>query len=77
MDYLHVQADNHGITIYTTYISVDLAHYQISRANAGKGDTNDKDAYPTNMKTASMDIKCYVYSIGTMPYYMRFSAFLG
>ena len=33
----HVEADKHGITIYTTYISVDLAHHEIVRANVGKG----------------------------------------
>ena len=25
----YVQVDRHGITIYTTYISVDLAHHEI------------------------------------------------
>ena len=29
--------DKHGITIFTTYISVDLAHHEIFRAKAGKG----------------------------------------
>ena len=33
----HVQVDKHGITIYTTYISVDLAHQEIFRAKVGKG----------------------------------------
>ena len=30
-----VQVDKHGITIYTTYISVDLAHHEIYRAKVG------------------------------------------
>ena len=29
--------DKHGITIYTTYISVDLAHHELFRAKIGKG----------------------------------------
>ena len=29
--------DNHGLTIYTTYISVDLAHHKIVRAKVGMG----------------------------------------
>ena len=29
---------NPGITIYITYISVDLAHYEIVRAEVGKGE---------------------------------------
>ena len=33
----YVQVDKHCITIYTTYISVDLAHYQIFRAKIAKG----------------------------------------
>ena len=33
----YVQVDKHGITIYTTYISVDLAHHAIFRAKVGKG----------------------------------------
>ena len=28
----YVQVDKHGITIYTTYINVDLAHHEIIRA---------------------------------------------
>ena len=32
-----VQVDKHGITIYTTYISVDIAHQEIFRAKVGKG----------------------------------------
>ena len=28
----YVQVDKHGIIFYTTYISVDLAHHDISRA---------------------------------------------
>ena len=35
LSYVHV--DKHGITIYTTYISVDLAHHEIIRAKVGKG----------------------------------------
>ena len=35
-----VHGDNHGITFYTTYISVGLAHYEIFRANSGMGDMN-------------------------------------
>ena len=38
MDYLtYVQVNKHGITFYTTYISVDLAHHEIFRAKVGKG----------------------------------------
>ena len=33
----YVQADKHVITIYTTYISVDLAHHEIFRAKVVKG----------------------------------------
>ena len=33
----YVQVDKHGITIYTTYISSDLAHHEMSRAKVGKG----------------------------------------
>ena len=33
----YVQMDNHGITIYTIYISVDLAYHEILRAQVGKG----------------------------------------
>ena len=35
--------DKHGITIYTTYISVDLAHHEIYRAKVGKGGINVYD----------------------------------
>ena len=28
----YVQVDNHGITIYSTYIRVDIAHHEIFRA---------------------------------------------
>ena len=33
----YVQVDKHGITFYTTYISVDLAHQVIFHAKVGKG----------------------------------------
>ena len=33
----YVQVDKHGITIYTTNISVDLAHHEIFHAKDGKG----------------------------------------
>ena len=33
----YVQVDNHVITIYTTYISVDLAHHGIFHSKVGKG----------------------------------------
>ena len=33
----YVQVDKHGITIYTTYISVDHAHHEILRAKVAKG----------------------------------------
>ena len=36
----YVQVDKHGITIYTTYISVDLAHHKIFRVKVGKGGIN-------------------------------------
>ena len=32
-----VRVDKHGITIYTTYINVDLAHHETIRAKVGKG----------------------------------------
>ena len=37
MDYLHVQVDKHGITIFTTYIRVDLANHEIFYVKVGKG----------------------------------------
>ena len=33
----YVQMDKHGITIYTTFISVELAHQVIVYAKVGKG----------------------------------------
>ena len=33
----YVQVDKRGITIFITYISVDLAHYEIFYAKVGKG----------------------------------------
>ena len=33
----YVRVDKHGITLYTTDISVDLAHHEIFRAKVGKG----------------------------------------
>ena len=33
LSYVHV--DKHGITIYTTYISVDLAHYELFCGKCG------------------------------------------
>ena len=33
----YVQVDKHGITIYTTYISVDLAYHEIFHAKVGNG----------------------------------------
>ena len=35
-----VQVNKHCTTIYTTYISVDLVHYEIFRAKVGKGGIN-------------------------------------
>ena len=35
LSYVHV--DKHGITIYITYISVDLAHQVIVHAKVGEG----------------------------------------
>ena len=32
-----VQVGNHGITFYTMYISVDLAHFEMVSSNVGKG----------------------------------------
>ena len=31
----YVQVDKYGITIYTTFFSVDLAHHEIFRAKVG------------------------------------------
>ena len=36
----YVLVDKHGTTVYTTYISVDLAHHEIFRAKDGKGGIN-------------------------------------
>ena len=36
----YVQVEKHGIAIYTTYISVDLAHHKIFRAKVNKGGFN-------------------------------------
>ena len=33
----YVQVDKHGITIFTTYISVYLAHHEKFRVKVGKG----------------------------------------
>ena len=33
----YAPVDNHGITIYTTYSSINLAHHEIFRAKVGKG----------------------------------------
>ena len=33
----YVQVDKHGITIFITCISVDLAHHEIFLAKVGKG----------------------------------------
>ena len=32
-----VKVDKHGITIYTTYINVDIAHHDIFRAKVWNG----------------------------------------
>ena len=37
----YVLVDKHGITIYTTFISVDLAHHEIFRAKSGNGGIQD------------------------------------
>ena len=37
MDYLPYSWTNHGITIYTAYISVDLIHNEIYHVSDGKG----------------------------------------
>ena len=36
----YVQVDKHAITIYATYIRVDLVHHEIFRAKVGKGGMN-------------------------------------
>ena len=36
----YVQVDKHGITFYTTYISVDLVHHEIFCAKVGKDGIN-------------------------------------
>ena len=33
----YVQVDKHGLTIYTTYISVGPVHHELFRANVDKG----------------------------------------
>ena len=35
LSYVHV--DKHGINIYSTYISVDMAHHEIFRAEVNNG----------------------------------------
>ena len=40
MDHSYIQVDTHGIDIYTTYISVDLAHHEKICAKVGKGGIN-------------------------------------
>ena len=40
LSYMYVQVAKHGITVYTTYISVDLAHHEKFRAKVGKGGIN-------------------------------------
>ena len=35
------QVKKHGITIFTTYISIDLAHNEIFRVKVGKGGMKD------------------------------------
>ena len=37
----YVQVDKHGITIYTTIISVDHANHEMFHAKVGKGGIND------------------------------------
>ena len=36
----HIQVDKFVVTIYITYISVDLAHHEISHAKVCKGGIN-------------------------------------
>ena len=36
----YVQVDKHGITIFTTYISIDFGHHEIFHAKVGKGGIN-------------------------------------
>ena len=33
------QVDKHGITIFATYISVGIVHYEVFHAKVGKGGT--------------------------------------
>ena len=57
----YVQVDKHGITIYTTYISVDIAHHEILNAKFGKGGINrvipSKYAVLVNHRPTSETIK--------------------
>ena len=41
----YIQVFKHGITIYTTYISVFLAHHEIFHAQVGKGCIRRKILY--------------------------------
>ena len=50
----YVQVDKYDITIYTTYISVDLAHHEIFRAKVNEGGIN--------VYTISTDGHCDSYS---------------
>ena len=52
----YVQVDKHGITVYTTYISVNLAHHEIFRAKVGKGGINNVDNMFDSMHLPSFKV---------------------
>ena len=59
----YVQVDKHGITIYTTYICVDLAHDETLRAKVGKGgiSTGTATEQPRNSHGTATNMCCCYY----------------
>ena len=58
----YVQVDKLGITIYTTYISVELAHHELFHAKVGKGgikqEDNEKHKYFRKFRHISLCCPC-------------------
>ena len=53
-----MQVDKHGITIYTTYISVDRAHHEIVRAKVGKGGINQYNNQSSSIEWCPETCSC-------------------
>ena len=53
----YVQVNNYCITFYTTYISVDLAHYEILRAKFGKKQNRIDCFYDINRSSGKVCLK--------------------